>query len=177
MIIVPDDLTYRYQFVVQVASVGGGPVSNALLSVESLFHPRYYRGRLVAGAQRWGYGPGSPVICPNEDVNRNDVLDPGEDDNGTQQLEPRRPVNVYFLNGNNRTDSRGQAIIEITYPKQFGLWLDLDLSVRALVGGSEGRASTRQYPLLVSTAELNNVENRPAFADSPFGTTLSCFLP
>lgn len=180
MIIVPDNLTYRYQFVVQVASVGGAPVSNALLSVESLDHPRYYWGQLVPGAQSWVFGPGSPVICKNEDGNRNDVLDPGEDVNGTQQLEPRRPVNVYFLNGNNRTDSRGQAIIEITYPKQFGLWLDLDLSVRALVGGSEGRASTKQYPLLVATAELNDVENRPAFADSPFGpfgTTASCTPP
>ena len=176
VVIVPDPLRYNFQYLVQVASVGGGPIQDALVTVESLEHPFFYRGTYSAAMGGWTRVNGSPFQCVNEDANRNDILDPMEDRNGNGVLDPRRPVNVRVLN-NGRTDSFGQVIVEITYPKAFATWLDMDITVRVVAGGSEGRSTWRQYPLPASAEEIRNVNSSPAFQISPFGVSLNCTAP
>ncbi|MFN7778586.1 MAG: hypothetical protein ACK5RK_06890 [Betaproteobacteria bacterium] len=173
-IIVPDDLSYIYRFVVQVARVGGAAVEGAAISVDPLEHSTYYKGT-------WSATSGSnrqqtiTAVCPNEDVNRNDIIDadpsdaerPTEDKNQNGRLDPRRPVNYYFV-GNGRTNAQGQAFVEVIYPKAFGSWLSMEISVRVTVGGSESRA-TYFFARLPVSAEEVDADGAPAFAISPFG--------
>lgn len=173
-IIVPDDLSYIYRFVVQVARVGGAAVDGATISVDPLEHSAYYKGV-------WSASSGTSrqqtitAVCPNEDVNRNDIIDadpsdaerPTEDKNQNGRLDPRRPVNYYFV-GNGRTNAQGQSFVEVIYPKAFGSWLSMEISVRVTVGGSESRATYFWDSLPVSAEEVD-ADGAPAFASSPFG--------
>jgi hypothetical protein len=167
-IIVVDDLTYKYQFVIQVARVGGAPVKGAVVTIDPLEHAFFYKGF-------WSLPGRTQTInatCANEDANRNDILETGEDINGNLRLDPRRPVNFVFLNGSTTNDV-GQVIVEIVYPKSYGSWVSLELSARVTVGGSESRASVFQSQLLVAQPEVTG-SGSPAFATSPFGLQAGC---
>lgn len=168
VILVPDDLQYRYQFLVQVARVGGAPVQGAVVTVDPLEHAVFFKGtyRPLTGTMR---ARRVTATCRNEDLNRNDILEPGEDVNVNAQLDPRRPVNFRFVGANGATTNEfGQVIVEIIYPKSFGTWLSLDLFARVTVGGSESRASNSLPTLLVAVNEITGTGD-PAFIDSPFG--------
>jgi hypothetical protein len=168
---VPNDLSYTYEFIVQVARVGGAPVQGAVITVDPLEHAVFQKGV-------WSGSPRTKNVaatCPNEDTNRNDILEAGEDVNNNGRLDPRRPVNYLFVSGAPTTNADGQAIIRVTYPKSFGSWVSLDLSVRTTVGGSESRAGSSLGILPVSAEEI--AQPGPAFLISPFGVTNSCMDP
>jgi hypothetical protein len=171
VIIVPNDLVYIQQYVVQVARVGGAPVQGASISVDPIEHELFFKGAWVAPAGSNDREQVLTAICPNEDGNRNDIIDTingrSEDRNGNGRLDPRRPVNYRFV-GDGRTDSFGQAILEVTYPKAFGSWVSMTVSVRVTVGGSESRAVHSFTFLPISSAEAD-AEGDPAFVRSPFG--------
>jgi hypothetical protein len=162
-IIVPDELQYVEQFLVQVARVGGAPVQGAIVTVDPIEHKYFFKG-YWSGAPRTQKVTG---VCENEDANRNDILEPGEDKNNNGRLDPRRPVNFRFVNGPT-TDERGQVLVELFYPKSFGSWVSLELSVRVTVGGSESRASIGFSALRVAQDEVASTGGT-AFDESPFG--------
>jgi hypothetical protein len=171
VITVPDDLSYIQQYVVQVARVGGAPVQGASISVDPIDHAQFYKGRWVAPAGSTERSQVLTAVCPNEDGNRNDIIDTingkSEDLNGNGRLDPRRPVNFRFA-GNGLTDSFGQVILEVIYPKAFGSWVSMTVAVRVTVGGSESRAQHTYDFLPVSASEVD-AEGAPAFVLSPFG--------
>lgn len=176
MIIVPNDLEYRFQFLVQVARVGGSPVAGAPVTIDPLEHTFFFKGQWAA-AMGTNRTQTVNAVCPNEDVNRNDILEAGEDVNGNGRLDPRRPVNFRFVGANgSMTNEFGQVIVEIIYPKTFGSWVSLDLSARVTVGGSESRAVSSLSALPVAAGEIT-ATGTPAFATSPFGILAGCNNP
>lgn len=175
MIIVPNNLEYRFQFLVQVARVGGSPVQGAVITVDPLEHTFFFKGQYAVPMGGTNRVQMVTAQCFNEDANRNDILEAGEDLNGNGVLDPRRPVNFRFVNGAT-TNEFGQVIVEIIYPKTFGSWVSLDLSARVTVGGSESRARSSLGVLPVSAPEVTAM-GAPAFVTSPFGVLAGCNNP
>jgi hypothetical protein len=200
------DLTYIKEYVVSVVDSAGNAVSNAEItpSVDLL---SYYKGFWVWSeaasmwvrqmslaadeSYRWNGATwektgGSPR-CPNEDWNRNGVLENlggiQEDLNGNGEIDPRKSdVAVKMAKRNDedlsptKTDKNGLAVVQIEYGKSLGSWVDFDILVTASASGTEGR--THYMGLLpVSTSELTNKTQPPSFVTSPYGISSSCANP
>ncbi|MFT4809042.1 MAG: hypothetical protein ACI9LX_002380 [Paraglaciecola sp.] len=64
------------------------------------------------------------------------------------------------------TDNNGQTLINILYAKQFGAWVDVDISVNAESAGSESSES-QEFSLPVSATDLVDDASPPP--NSPYG--------
>jgi hypothetical protein len=175
--IIVNSLTYVKQFVISVADAAGVAKADVNL-VASVDLPIYRKGFYVISGGKWVKSGGrDTAVCPNEDTNRNGVLEAGEDANADAQLWPRKPdVTVTLLQS--KTGADGTAILQIQYAQDHGSWVDALITVAASgVSGSEGRASYLVSPTPVDAAAINNVSSSPAFQLSPYGTGSSCTSP
>lgn len=183
--VIVNTLTYVKQFVVSVADSAGVAKADVNLVV-SLDLPQYRKGYYTKPGNVWVKSTGpitTPVangldaaICPNEDKNRNGVLEAGDDDNNDGQLWPRKPdVIVSLLQS--KTGADGTAVLQITYAKDHGSWVDAFITVSASgVGGSEGRASYLVAPVPVDATAIKSADS-PAFIVSPYGIGSDCASP
>ena len=106
--------------------------------------------------------------CDNEDLNRNTVLDAGEDTNQDGALTPRKSdTALSFVNGVAKTDSSGLALMQLSYPQNLATWLRVKIKVTAGVSGSEGEA-TYTYVLRAAEEDATN----GAFRIPPYGSSL-----
>jgi len=171
------DLTYVKRYVVQVNDSSGLAKSDVLIS-PLLDLVAYRKGFWVTG-EPWTKTENA--VCPNEDLNRNgvsEVYSNGgvEDANqsynqpvGRPALDPpKAAVNISF-EGNPRTNSLGQVVLRLEYPKSYGSWVDFNLIVAASgVAGTEGRANfTGVLPVLADDVAV--ATEPPPFELSPFG--------
>jgi hypothetical protein len=182
-LIVVSELSYTKRFLVSVADSAGNAQADVPLSV-SLDLPQYRKGVYVVEGGKWVKSGGAPptfgqdlAVCANEDVNRNGVLEAGEDLDGDQRLDPgRSDITVRLVDPRTRAD--GTAVVEITYAKSFATWVDAWITVSASgVSGTEGRATFVLPPVPADAAAINNPNVRPAFAVSPYGSAPSCTNP
>jgi len=132
---------YMYPVTVMVTDSNGNAVSGATVSL-SLWGIYYHKGT------RAGTSPCVAVYSsthPNEDVNENLTLDPGEDIDGPfgvpdGSLWPPSsaagsvPATVV-------TGADGTATFDWTYLKQYASWVTVRLRAKALVQGSEATTS------------------------------------
>lgn len=167
-----DDTTYVKNFSVFVTDVQGTPVARQRIDL-STSPVVYLKGSLAWNGVVWAYSSAGVVTCPNEDLNRDGKLDPGEDRNGNGSLEPGNPIVV--APGFVTTDDAGRATFALTYGEQYAPWLNVELSARARVGGTESESSLR-YFVSGLAADFNVETIAPAGVRSPFGTTLSCTI-
>ena len=174
--IVVGDLTYTKRFLVSVADSAGNAKPDVALSV-SLDLPQYRKGFYSVVGDSWVKVGGDLAVCLNEDRNRNGVLEAGEDINGNSRLDPgRSDVTVRLLRSTTAAD--GTAIVEITYAKSFGSWIDAWITVAASgVSGTEGRATYVLAPIPVDAAAIKNTDTPPAFVRSPYGIVGNCTSP
>ncbi len=183
-------LTYIKKFVVLVVDSSGQAKANVQLSA-SIDLVDYIKG-YYDGPSNWNRNSPSganpvPVAgsigftgptCPNEDTNRNGVLETingvSEDINQNGQLDPRKSdVAISFL-GSSVTGTNGTAVVQIEYPKNVATWVDYKILVAASgVSGTEGRASWSAR--LVADAASFTSAVAPAFVVSPYG--VSATLP
>lgn len=119
-------------------------------------------------------------ICPNEDVNRNAVIENlggvQEDMNGNGQLDPRKADVAITMVGSNKTDENGVAVVQIEYGKSLGSWVRYRIAVTAAVSGSEARAYYADV-LPVEAGEVTVRAVSPSFVRSPYGISSSCQDP
>jgi hypothetical protein len=171
-LIVVNELSYTKRFLVSVADSAGNAKADVPLSA-SLDLKSFSKGNYTLVGDAW-----TKVVaaekCPNEDLNRNGVLETGEDLDGDSRLEPgRSDVTVRLLSP--RTAADGTAIIEITYAKSFGTWIEAWVTVSASgVSGTEGRATYVLDPIPVDAESLSNAATPPAFLVSPYGRMPGC---
>ncbi|HNU09938.1 MAG TPA: hypothetical protein PKJ45_01085 [Rubrivivax sp.] len=199
-----NDLTYIKEYVVMVVNESGHAVPNAQIT-PSVELKGYYKGRYSWDGDKWALpGPtgselaptekyewsgttwvlGGPadaeVMCPNEDFNRNGVLETlgavQEDLNGNGRLEPRQAAVAVSMVDSARTDENGLAIVQIEYPKDHGSWIRFELAVTAAVAGTEGKAVYGGV-LPVEASELTSETIPPSFVRSPYGTATTCSNP
>ncbi len=177
----PDNSTYLKEFAVFVTDASGRPVKDAELSasITSPADSAFYTGFWVwnddadiyvtiSGGDTPTRSPG----CANEDVNRDGLLDATtEDTNQDGLLTPGNVASVSFKDNISRTNEFGQATVEIRYPRQFGHWTRVTLSVFGQSSGSES-SQFQVFTLPVAADDLTDEASPPP--NSPFGTTPVC---
>jgi hypothetical protein len=175
----PSSTTYQLDYTVVVSDASGNPVPG--VNVTASVRPRnYYKGRLVfIGTQGpWQVAPATdiadtPVSCANEDINSDGIMQVGEDTNGNGRLDPGIPVTV---SPTATTDAHGQAIVSLFYPRDRTNWLDIDLTIRGSVSGTE--AIYKAYTLLPGlSSDYNQITVSPPGAVSPYGVGRTCSDP
>ena len=176
-LVIVNTLTYQKQFVISVVDAAGNAMAGVPLSA-SLDLPRYRKGYYIlpVGGKSW-VKAAPDTVCGNEDVNRNHVLDTGEDINGNQRLDPGvADVQVQLLS--TTTGADGTAVAQVTYAKSFGTWVDAWLTVSASgIGGTEGRATYVLAPVPVDATSLTTTTSAPAYQVSPYGYATDCSNP
>jgi hypothetical protein len=178
----PSGLTYIRQFVVLVVDASGNAKGNVTI-VPSIDLDYYYKGQYVnPGA--WFPGIVVPNVVPPqnlavppfrclaEDLNRNGVLETGEDINHSGSLEPRKSDATITILGGGQTDSHGSAVVQVEYLQNVGSWLHVNILVSATgVSGTEGRAIWSEV-LPVPIGALSATAS-PPFQFSPYGIDIS----
>lgn len=178
----PQSILYYLPYSALVTDSAGNPVANAELSL-SLWPQAYYKGyyervyfygvtpRFLYWQQIIEDGP-----IPNEDLNRNGVLDPNEDVNGNRRLDPGNvatfvPRSDSATSSNPlriQTDESGFAFFDVAYAQEFASWVDMELEARAFVYGTEA-SSVAEFRLPILGTDLTDEHVYPPGAISPFG--------
>lgn len=183
-VILSSTLTYTKQFNVVVVDAAGNVVPDVTL-VASIDLVNYYKGYYAVAGGRWTKQVNRG--CANEDLNRNGVLDAGEDvDNnpvvgeanpGVGVLWPRKAdVSVRLLSS--KTDAAGAAILEVTYNQNHGSWVDVLITVAASgIAGTEGRATYALTPIPIDAGTVTQTTSSPAYQVSPYGVADDCTNP
>ncbi|MFT4653778.1 MAG: hypothetical protein ACI82S_001431 [Patiriisocius sp.] len=179
---IPDTSTYLKEFAVFVTDASGRPVANAELTstvtptATEAFSKGYWEWDLDARI----YVSIVTAVCTNEDADRDGILDsdpsnPGsisdEDKNRDGFLTPGNVASVSFKENITRTDEFGQATLQVRYPKQFGNWTKVVLSVFGQSAGSES-VQGQTFTLSVAADDLTDEPSPPP--SSPFGVTADC---
>lgn len=167
-----DPTIYSKRYAVYVTDANGVAVGNQVVNL-SVIPTQYGKGTLswynVPGI--WAYSAGSPTECANEDANRNGILNTGEDFNGNGRLTPG---NVAVASpGILTTDASGRAFFDLQYGEQYVPWVDVMLTARASVSGTESATST-EFGLVGAASDFTNEGISPAGVVSPFGTAATC---
>jgi hypothetical protein len=170
------DLTAFYKGEYNQISTGGSPAG------VWYFHDNTGDGPYAWNGSGWTDHFGDPntiPACPNEDHNRNGVLESGEDLNHNGKLDPSG-VTITALDasgnpvsGGYPTDASGLMRVRIEYPQNYAGWIDYAITVTAKVAATEGKA-VFSGTLPTSSTQLNNPLVPPSFGSSPFGVDPGC---
>ena len=172
----PNTAQYRKEFIIQVTDSQGNGVEGVTVQAGILSNS-YFKGfwfyDLVAGAwvQSIEAGP-----CADEDVNRNGVLDPGEDANLSGRIEAGNIATVVAQNGSGGTftsDAGGFGIVDVFYPQDHARWVFVTLEATTSVQGTEF-AEASSFVLPINGEDVDDQNESPPGATSPFGFSTSC---
>ena len=155
--------TYNYPMSVLVADSNGNPVAGSTVNL-SVWPTWYYTGVTVENV-----GPVPTFVYPNEDLNRNSILDSGEDTHGhpagsdltsgNGQIDPAKST-AGTVPATVTTDENGVAQFDYIYQKNYAGWLDVEIKATALVYGSE-TSSAINFALGWLDDEKSNIPNSP----------------
>ena len=181
---------YTKEWVVQVTDAQGVGVAGANVQF-SVHSERYWDGVrfFPPGGKAWVTDASTPIGdmvggydspgCPDEDIDRDGVLDPGEDLNGNNRIEAGNIASAAAKDGGGgalTTDANGFGIIEVSWPQEYAYWLEATLEVRLTVQGTEFVRSTT-FLLSGSAQDFTNEAVAPPGVTSPFGTDGLCATP
>lgn len=183
-------LTYIKRYVVLVVDSAGNPKSDVQIT-PSVDLGGYGKGEYTYfEAPRNSWVRTFVTTCATEDLNRNGVIDTGEDVNSNQQLDPRKSDVAITLVGSTKTDANGVALLQLEYPKNIASWVKYKITVSAagvlsppayfplgtpvsLPSSLSADLSTYDW-LPVDAGALATKTPPPAFVVSPYGTNFSC---
>ncbi|HWM66777.1 MAG TPA: Ig-like domain-containing protein [Steroidobacteraceae bacterium] len=116
-----------------------------------------------------------PTACLNEDVNLNGILDPGEDIT-TPPLGVLLPGDVALTSpGVVTTAVDGTGTFTVVYPEDHALWVQVTLTAKATVSGTESSTSTT-FVLPMLAIYLTTTSSSPPGFVSPYGVH-ACNIP
>ena len=177
--------TYNKQYSVFVTDIDSNPVPNVTLTVSAI-PKEYFKGTWIAYLDEDGefeqWGPAYAATCPNEDINKNGVLDDidtpfrEEDINEDDMLTPGNIVNAQGLV---TTDEHGIAMIDIRYGEVYATWANIELIVSTKVNGTESFAKVL-FNLDALADDVNKENLTPAafiWPLGPFGQSNLCTNP
>ena len=129
----------------------------------------------------WSFinGMGTAIECPSEDLNKNRILDAGEDRNNNGSLDPQDPAVLVAVdntdlatiggNGILTTDASGSGYFRVVYPVSNSSWSDVKIVARAQALGVE--ATDSYFMSLSPVAEEVAASNlSPVHYRSPYGS-------
>lgn len=161
------ELSYAQRYVVKVTDSAGNAKAGVVVS-GVITTVNYRKGLFGRVSGFWV--PANVAECAKEDLNDNDTIDAGEDLDQDGRLEPvRASVSFQPVGGGATatTNDKGNAIFELSYPKDKAYWNTVKIDVTGLVSGSEGRATrTQVLNYLIDDAKD---EGLPAFYESEYG--------
>lgn len=162
---------YRIEYAAQVTDASGNGVAAVPLSVtiKSVSYIKGSRG-FDNVLDRWVTNP-SAAACPDEDLDKDGVLDAGEDTNTSGFIEAGNIATVSPTTIT--TDANGFAIIAVTYPQDHAEWVNVELTARTSVQGTEYARAVR-FLLPISADDVDDDNNTPPGVISPFGVANVC---
>lgn len=168
-VLTPNSATYQVDYSVFVSDAAGNAVPGVKVTGSIL--PRYYyKGAMSFEGTDGPWKPLTRVQCANEDSDGSGMYTSAKDINGNGRLDPGIPISVTPAVV---TDAKGQATVSLLYPRDRANWLDVDLTIRGQVSGTEAR-----YVGFVSLVGLStdySTKNiSPPGVVSPYGTASSC---
>lgn len=172
----PNTAQYRVEFVVQVSDSQGNGVEGVNVQV-GILSDYYYKGfwtyDTVASAwvQILRAGP-----CADEDVNRNGVLDAGEDFNGSGRVEAGNVAAAVPQTGSNGTfvtDTGGFGIVDVFYAQDHARWVQTTIEATTSVQGTEF-AKASSFILPINGDDVDDENTVPPGVNSPFGVSTNC---
>ena len=182
-IVEPNSTTYEYPYSVLVTDAAGLPVPNAQVTLNvvpvasstglNAYFKGYWKLTDPVPPATTGTAPWVSVTtasCKNEDVDQNGIyqVPPDNDLNSNGELEPG---NIATVSVNSlTTNASGFAFFNVVYAQEYANWVQVELSARATVAGSEATEITR-FVLPILASELTNKDVSPPGNPSPFGTT------
>jgi hypothetical protein len=170
---------YSLNFVVQVVDTSNQPVSGSTVT-GAVDLPRFYRGLYMVKNGAWTAGIFSdntlqlpliaPQSCDNEDVNRNNVMETGEDANASGSLDPvKASVTITPTStGSDVTDAFGKAYFTLQFGQNYATWEDVVMTFTTTVEGTEGHYSFPSFTLPVPASTLTATTVSPPFVVSPY---------
>jgi len=177
----PNQAQYKTQWVIQVTDSQGNGVNNADVQL-SILTRRYWDGSRIpptGTATLWGTDTQPPAGCPDEDVNHNGVLDAGEDLNANGKIEAGNILTVVPETGTANTattDKNGFALFDVFYPQAYAYYLEVALTAKLTVQGTEFSETTVFIPP-GSADDFSNKNVVPPGPVSPFGSDGVCATP
>ncbi len=173
----PSSTQYAKPYSVLVTDVNGNGVEGVEVTL-SVVSTRYQKGTYEQVFDQdnefviWAKFP--TVVCNNEDLNRNGILDADDfDENANNRLDPGNVATVDP--GIVVTDSTGFAFFDVKYAREF-TWVEVELKARTTVSGSEFSSQAVFFlPIAASDVSIENVA--PPGQISPFGTAAVCADP
>ena len=172
----PNTAQYRVEFVVQVSDSQGNGVEGVNVQV-GILSDYYYKGfwayDTVASAwvQILRAGP-----CADEDVNRNGVLDFGEDFNLSGRIEAGNVAAAVPQTGSNGTfvtDTGGFGIVDVFYAQDHARWVQATIEATTSVQGTEF-AKASSFILPINSDDVDDENTVPPGRNSPFGVSTTC---
>jgi hypothetical protein len=172
-----DDTRYKQPWSVLVTDANGGPVPGAAVTL-SILPTVYWKGTYNLGIcgilECWVWTPSTAEPCANEDTNRNGILDsgpPDEDVNGNDRLDPGN-VATFASSGTVSSSvtvgSDGFGLFDVIYAQQYANWVAVELRATVKVAGSESLA-VESYNLPILASVIFDVKADPPGRPSPFG--------
>lgn len=155
------DTTYELPMVVMVTDSNGNPVSGATVSL-SVWPKYYHLGGWSTPVDKESVPDYDVFNIPNEDVNRNTILDAGEDaaPNLDGLITPPNsaaggvPTSV-------TTDEFGAGTFNLVYPKDSAAWITDEIVGSTMVLGSETRSTLEMtLPYMIG--------DQPSLSASPY---------
>lgn len=159
----PNPAQYSITYAVQVTDASGNGVADTPLTLEILSLD-YRKGVRTFANGTWTTP--SNIVCADEDLDRDGILDAGEDLNGSGRIEAGNIATVTPRNVT--TDDNGFALVEVIYPQEHAYWVNVRLSATTAVQGSEFARSV-SFLLPGSADDFNDQNNAPPGSTSPFG--------
>jgi hypothetical protein len=158
-VVIDGPTIYRIPMSVLVSDSNGNPVNGATVNL-SVWPIIYWTG--------WSDTTTGPQYCfwyDNEDLNRNEVLDPGEDlnaftpgyNNGV--LDPAKAT-AGAIPATVVTDENGVAEFDYYWQKVFAIWTNVEIRASVVVYGSETIA-TVYYGRVYAESEKKNLPSSP----------------
>ncbi len=168
----PSTSTYRQDYTVFVTDAGGNPVSGATVTA-TIIPTRYKKGSW--SVQDHDNDPSTSNVwaqnvvgtCPNEDDNNDGILDAGEDDNNSTHLDPG--ISGVNISSTGTTDASGTATVSVLYARDRANWLEVQMTIRGEVAGTESVYQPPAYVLPILADDTSDLTVAPPGQTSPFG--------
>ena len=160
--------TYALPMSVLVADANGNRIAGAVVSLNAWpgkYHTGYWKANIVydyAGEPHRLDPPCLPVRTsefPNEDINENLFMDPGEDVNNDGELTPPNSA-AGNLPPTVITDENGVANFELIYLKGSAEWVSNRIQASTFVHGTE-TISSLSFILPSYSSDVCNLPNSP----------------
>jgi protocatechuate 3,4-dioxygenase beta subunit len=175
----PNTADYLKEFSVRVTDSQGVGVEGAQVQISAV-SKAYWKGYYVIDdtTNQWAVvrtsrdpDSGNLAACQDEDLNRNGILDVGEDRNGSGRIEAGNVASV--SPGTVSTDTAGLATFDLTYAQGFANWVVVTIEARTSVAGTEF-LETQDFLLPASVQDLTPPGSPPGGTESRYGSSDTC---